>query len=409
MEKVAAVVKAAVVKHSMKNYSEDLHTLADLGAVYLLLGPACNMTCRHCTQTPIKNCFDLSPQGKKLSQDVKDFIVKWNGSPWKYGENNPRRFYFWGGEPLLYWETIKKLVLEFESMGVKGLSYRIFSNGLLINDEIVEFCNTHDIWFIMSYDAPNPTAARNTVPSDVACEKFLQIHKRNVNTVFNAINDDMVAAFMWLKAKFPNTFISCGFMNVLSEHTPKDLYNFKAGRVRKAVKDLHALMFEDKELGRYINRWFDSKYWRVNRWDKDEFLEYPLPPCHPGMVSISVNFKGDVVLCHNTDKVVGHITDDFSVLQEKHNSFFKELLPSKCLECEHLDICRCICPIAVKQDGELCYCDYLREFWSAVKECCKPKQFEVQAGKSYKLKMVNGEIVLQEVIQDGDRAGAINH
>lgn len=381
----------------MKNYSEDLHTLADLGAVYLLLGPACNMTCRHCTQTPIKGCLDLSPQGKELSQDVKDFIVKWSKLPWKYGEKNPRRFYFWGGEPLLYWQTIKKLVLEFERLGV-DVSYRIFSNGLLLNDEIVDFCNAHDIWFIMSYDAPNSTAARNTVPSDTACEKFLQINKRNVNTVFNAINDDMVAAFKWLKAKFPNTFISCGFMNVLSEHTPEDLYKFKAGRVRKTVKDLWAFMDADSELSSYIRRWFDSKYWRVNRWDKEEFLEYPLPPCHPGVVSISVDFKGNVVLCHNTDKVVGQITDDFAGLQEQHNVYFKKLLPPKCLECEHLDICRCICPIAVQQDGELCYCDYLREFWGAIKECCKPKQFEVQAGKSYKLKMIDGELILQEVI-----------
>lgn len=381
---------------NMKNYSEDLHTLADLGAVYLLLGPACNMSCRHCTQTPIKNCLDLSPQGKELSQEVKDFIVKWSKSPWKYGEHNPRRFYFWGGEPLLYWQTVKKLVLEFESLGV-NVSYRIFSNGLLLNDEIVEFCNAHDIWFIMSYDAPNATAARNAVPSDTACKKFLQIKKRNVNTVFNAINDDMVAAFKWLKAKFPNTFISCGFMNVLSESTPEDLYKFGAGRVRKAVKDLHALMYADTELAGSIRNWFGTKYWRVDSWNKEEFAEYPFPPCHPGMVSISVDFNGDVVLCHNTDIAVGRITDDFAQLQEKHRDKFKELLPAQCTKCKHLDICRCICPIAVKRNNELIYCDFLREFWGAVKECCKPKKFNVQAGKSYTLKMVDGQMILQEV------------
>ena len=131
-----------VTKTIMKNFSEEIHKLNDLGAIYLLLGAACNMSCRHCVQTPIKSCFNLSPQGENLSQEVKDFIVAWSNLPWKYAENNPRRLYFWGGEPLLYWETIKKLVLEFKKIGVKNVSYRIFSNGLLLNDEIVDFCST---------------------------------------------------------------------------------------------------------------------------------------------------------------------------------------------------------------------------------------------------------------------------
>lgn len=55
------------------------------------------------------------------------------------------------------------------------------------------------------------------------------------------------------------------------------------------------------------------------------------------------------MLCHNTDRIVGHITDNFIELQEKHRKIFEELLPVKCKTCEHLDICRCICPIAVQK------------------------------------------------------------
>ena len=371
MVEVVALAKEAAVKVTktiMKNFSEEIHKLNDLGAIYLLLGAACNMSCRHCVQTPIKSCFNLSPQGENLSQEVKDFIVAWSNLPWKYAENNPRRLYFWGGEPLLYWETIKKLVLEFKQSGVKNVSYRIFSNALLLNDEIVDFCNENDIWFIMSYDAPNARAARNAVPSKEACKKFLRIRKRTVNTVFNAINDNMAEAFDWLHYTFPETEITCGFINVLSEHTPLDLYQFKPNVVKKSVKNLWLIAKSDSKIAPYIRHWFYSKILRVRNFDKEEFYEYPYPPCRPAVVSLSVNFNGEVMLCHNTDRIVGHITDNFVELQEKHRKIFNELLPVKCKTCEHLDICRCICPIAVQKDGELCYCEYLREFWGAVKE-----------------------------------------
>lgn len=376
----------------MKNFSEDIHNLDDLGAVYLLLGPACNMTCRHCSQTPVKNCFDMSPNGGELAQDVKDFIVKWSKLPWKYGAHNPRRLYFWGGEPLLYWKTIKKLVLEFEALGV-DISYRIFSNGLLLNKEVVEFCNEHDIWFIMSYDAPNPTAVRNTVPGERQIDYFLQIKKRTVNCVFNAINKNMIVAFKTLEYMFPSTEISCGFINVLSD-IPKDIYSFKKGEAYKAVAELgmYLLQFGDKN----ITRWFTSKLWRTQKWDAKEFAEYPYPPCHPGVVSLSVDFKGNVYRCHNDSYKVGQITDDFSNLQDKHLDEWKKLLPPKCKSCEHLDICRCICPIAVKQGGELCYCNYLREFWQAVKDVRAVFKM-VKPGKTYDMEFINGRLSLKEV------------
>lgn len=387
-------MKAAAVKAvNMKNYSESLHTLEDLGGVYLLLGPACNMTCRHCTQTPIKNCFDLSPQGKDLSQDVKDFIVKWSKLPWKYGEKNPKRFYFWGGEPLLYWETIKKLVLEFESLGVKSLSYRIFSNGLLLNDEVVEFCNKHDIWFIMSLDAPNATAVRNAVPSEDKLELFLKIKKRTVNTVFNAINNNMIIAMKALEYLLPGTEVTCGFINVLSD-IPKDIYDFKPGEAYRAVTELGMYMLQSGN--KYMLKWFTSKLWRMYHWDKDEFIEYPYPPCHPGMVSISVDFKGNVYRCHNDSFKVGRITEDFNSLQDRHLEQWRKLLPPKCMECEHLDICRCICPIAVQQDGQLCYCDYLREFWQGVKDVAAISQ-TIKSGRKYSITYVNGRLKVEEV------------
>lgn len=382
----------------MKNFVENLNSLADLGVVYLLLGSACNLACKHCSQTPIKNCLNLSPQGQELSQDVKDFVVRWSKLPWRFKEQRSRMLYFWGGEPLLYWETIKKLITEFESLGVKDLQYRIYSNGLLLNDEIADFCNIHNVAFTMSYDAPNALATRSAVPNQKACEAFLKIKERTINSVFNAINCNMVEALQVLMKKFPNTNITIGLMMVFDEATtPKELYTFDKGKVRRAVQELFLFSVQDNFAGKLALNLFQRKITLVHNWDRQEFNEQPYPRCHPGVVSLSVNFKGDVIFCHNDSKAIGYITDDFSKLQNKHLERIKQLFPKGCLECEHLDICRCDCLIADKKNNKLCYCDYLKELWTAIKDCCKPKTFEVEAGKQYQYVIENEDIVLKEV------------
>ena len=129
-----------------------------LSAVFLLLGPACNMTCRHCSQKPIKNTFSLRPDSElddRIVTFIKDWLKAKNGSR--------STIYFWGGEPLLYWETIKKCILLFESKGIFPGYYNVYSNGLLLTDDVAEFCNQHNILFTLSYDAPNPLAVRNSI------------------------------------------------------------------------------------------------------------------------------------------------------------------------------------------------------------------------------------------------------
>ena len=343
--------------------NEKLHNLEYLHAVYLLLGPACNMSCRHCTQTPIKSTLNLPPCGGKLSDDVVKFLRQWNKV------RNFGRIYFWGGEPLLYWETIKNLILKFNSLGFLR-QYVIFTNGLLLDDNIADFCNEHNVWVTMSHDAPNCTAVRNAIPSQKNINAFLRIRRRNVNAVFNAINSDMVATLEFLKKKFPGTPLTLGFINVLSD-IPKDIWEFKKGQVEKAVKDLAKYSVDIFDPFGEREAWFRTKLSRLQGWNKARFLEYPFPPCRPGLVSLSINFKGDVIRCHNDDKILGHIREGVNALQDKHLEEWRRLLPPNCKDCKHLSICRNICPIALlKEDkSELIYCDYLRDFWAAIEDC----------------------------------------
>lgn len=347
----------------MKNYSENLHSLKDLYAVYLLLGSACNMTCRHCTQLPIKNTFNLAPCGGKLSEDVMKFLKEWN-----YARKNGR-IYFWGGEPLLYWNTIKRLILKFQKLGFTR-QYVIYTNGLLLNYDIADFCNEHNVWVTLSYDAPNSIAVRNAVPSQENINAFLKVKRRNVNAVFNAINVNMVETIEFLKSKFPKTPLTQGFINVLSD-IPKDIYAFRDGDVEKAVKDLAEYSMNVLDPFGERQAWFRTKLKRVLSFDREEFFKYPFPPCRPGLISLSIDFKGNVIRCHNDDKVLGHITEGFNKLQDVHLEEWQRLLPPNCKMCKNLAMCRSICPIALLTDNkqEFIQCNYLRRFWTAIEDC----------------------------------------
>jgi radical SAM protein with 4Fe4S-binding SPASM domain len=306
------------------------------------------------------------------------FIKKWLKDC-----NSCSRFYFWGGEPLLYWETIKQHILMFESEGIYPKQYRIFSNGLLLNDEITDFCNKHSVLFTMSYDAPNPLAVRSAIPSQENINALLKCRKRSVNFVFNALNCDPVHGFTMLEEMFPETIVDMGLINLLSD-IPKDIYTFKEGQIDQALSELADEIIAGNDP--YGNRYnfFLEKFYIHDIFNKDTFKIYPYPPCAPGFTSISFKFNGDIVRCHNDNQVIASIDDTYEEIRNKHGQIWKDLIPDKCYNCSVLPICRNRCPIGLftKDKTEYVHCDVLRQIYgSVIKNMQRLKDCEI---KEYK-------------------------
>ena len=349
------MVKAQEVK-AMRDY------LQRLSAVYLLLGPACNMTCRHCSQTPIKNTFCLQPDSvlpEKVIQFLKTWLDAKNGSF--------SRIYFWGGEPLLYWKTIQRYILLFEKRRIFPSQYRIFSNGLLLDGNIADFCNRHNILFTMSYDAPNPLAVRNAVPSKKNRDALLECKKRSVNFVFTALNADPVRAFAMLEEMFPETIVDMGIINVLSD-IPEDIYTFRDGQIETALDELADDIVEGNDP--YGNRYsfFVEKFKHFDTFQVSWFRKYPWPPCAPGANALSFMFNGDIVRCHNDSRVIAHMDDSLADIKKRHLQVWSDLVPQKCFSCPVVPICRNRCPIGLFTENgtEYVHCDVLRRIYGSV-------------------------------------------
>ena len=328
---------------------------------FLILGTACNMACRHCSQLPVR---EDSIYNDLCSEDLICALAEWS----KQSEGK-HVLWFWGGEPLLYMPAIKDVVRRLEARNAK-LAYTTTTNGLLLTQELADYFNAHNFRVVMSYDAPNPVAVRQKVPSEDAIAAFLKIHNRTVNTVFSPANCDLCASVDYLSARFPGTHISIGFMQVMSA-IPEDTYRYKPGSMLESMRNAAKRLNDGRDRDGIIQYWFKRRIKRWRMWDESvrkKWIESPIPPCGSGESTISFDLQGNCYPCHNGGMQVGTVSDGFDVLHKRTMQVWERMLPTGCLKCEHLDMCRNRCPMAMRKGDEYEQCSaFMKEYWLATK------------------------------------------
>ncbi|HEY0935163.1 MAG TPA: radical SAM protein, partial [Trebonia sp.] len=109
----------------------------------------CEHTCRYCQvsrQAAAKSDFDMSDETARKSLGLA------------FRTPSPHlKIEFQGGEPLLNFPLIRRVVLEAERMNAahgKDLAFVIATNLALLDDEILDFCAEHRIFLSTSLDGP---------------------------------------------------------------------------------------------------------------------------------------------------------------------------------------------------------------------------------------------------------------
>lgn len=135
--------------------------LADLTGLHMFVVTLrCDHTCAYCQvsrQTEDRTNFDMSPGHADLAVDM---VFRSPASMLKIE--------FQGGEPLLNFEMIRRVVLRAEELNRehrRDLAFVIASNLTHITDEILAFCAEHDVTFSTSLDGPEALHnERRTLP-----------------------------------------------------------------------------------------------------------------------------------------------------------------------------------------------------------------------------------------------------
>ena len=119
-------------------------------AICLHVAHGCNLNCEYCFAG--KGEYGGSDKGLmslEVGKKALDFLVE-NSKARKNLEVD-----FFGGEPLLNWEVCKKLVSygrELEKKHNKNFRFTLTTNGVLVDDEVIDFCNKEMGNVVLSLD-----------------------------------------------------------------------------------------------------------------------------------------------------------------------------------------------------------------------------------------------------------------
>ncbi len=126
---------------------KDRHT--EVKALCLHVSHTCNLTCSYCFAGQGKFRGKRALMSFDTGKKALDFLVRNSG-----GHRNLEVDFF-GGEPLMNWDTVKSLVAygrTLEKESGKHFRYTLTTNGVGITDEIIEFANREMNNVVMSLD-----------------------------------------------------------------------------------------------------------------------------------------------------------------------------------------------------------------------------------------------------------------
>lgn len=128
-----------------------------LKALCLHIAHDCNMCCKYCFAGEGEYSGDRSLMSFEVGKRALDFLIEQSGS------RKNLEVDFFGGEPLLNFDVVKQLVAYARSIEKeKGKNFRftLTTNGVLLDDEVMEWANKECYNVVLSLDGRKETNDR---------------------------------------------------------------------------------------------------------------------------------------------------------------------------------------------------------------------------------------------------------
>ena len=118
-------------------------------ALCLHIAHDCNLACKYCFAEEGEYHGRRALMSYEVGKKALDFLIANSGS------RHNLEVDFFGGEPLMNWQVVKDLVAYGRSQEEphnKKFRFTLTTNGVLLNDEIMEFCNREMANVVLSID-----------------------------------------------------------------------------------------------------------------------------------------------------------------------------------------------------------------------------------------------------------------
>ena len=120
-----------------------------LKALCLHVAHTCNLNCGYCFASQGKYHGERALMSLETGKKALDFLIAHSGT------RHNLEVDFFGGEPLMNWDVCKELVKyarEQEKIHNKNFRFTLTTNGMLIDDDVIEFANREMSNVVLSLD-----------------------------------------------------------------------------------------------------------------------------------------------------------------------------------------------------------------------------------------------------------------
>lgn len=313
---------------------------------FIMLGDACNLQCKYCLQHDIVN----KSQTTGMNQDLIPFLKK----------NPDLHVVFYGGEPLLYLDSIKKII-----DGLDGMKFSIISNGKRLTQEVVEYLNEKNIGVAISWDGKNSMQTRGF---DVVKEKeelLLAIDNLCLTGVLSSQNyiGDYLKSLDEFDRKYfarHDGHITCNVDEVMdlgmeeNGLTEIDLKKMQK-QSEKICSEFQSFFYGENTISPIKEIFITSLISKLDMLQKKRKPTRAV--CGNGYSVMNVDLRGNLYRCHNTRDCVGTIYDTYENCLGKVIQYDKTKENyATCKDCPVYAICRSGCPLVSDSVRKRYYC-----------------------------------------------------
>ncbi len=268
-------------------------------ALCLHIAHDCNLACRYCFAEEGEYHGRRALMSYEVGKQALDFLIANSGTR-KHLEVD-----FFGGEPLMNWDIVKQLVAygrEQEKLHNKEFRFTLTTNGVLLNDEIMEFANKEMSNVVLSIDGRKEVHdfmrpfRKGAGSYDLVVPKFQKLaESRNqtdyyVRGTFTHYNTDFAKDVIHLS--------ELGFEQISVEPVvaaPEDSYAL-------TEEDIPKLLDQYDELAKYIlerrkSKWINFFHFMLDL-SGGPCVYKRLSGCGSGTEYLAVTPWGDLYPCH---------------------------------------------------------------------------------------------------------------
>lgn len=330
------------LKNTLPIFSKDNPIIgkSDIKTIKLSLGFKCNYKCAYCWQRQFEQlALDATPLL------VDSFLAKLK----KIDLSKCTRLEFWGGEPLVYWKTLKLLIPRLKQEYPK-MDLVILSNGSILTKEMVDFFIEYDVHYGISHDGPAFTAYRdkddpldtNLEAIQYLCKRSKEVHNRApwFSVTLNKYNYKLPELYAFFEKKLGkdcpfyihvDNFIECASQE---EHDKYMLNNEEKQEFFKYALD--AYLNNKNPLNDDFSKPLRSAIFllanKITPWINSSGCDMT------NRNVLALNIRGDVLSCHSyPEKAIGNIEHLDEV---KIDSFTHWSYRENCKNCPILFLCK---------------------------------------------------------------------